>query len=31
MGLGQKQENAMPIPPSRIVEPSNGHQELPLK
>ena len=31
MGLGQKQENAMPIPPNRIVEPANGHQELSLK
>jgi len=31
MGLGQQRENGMPIPPSRIVEPSNGHQELPLK
>jgi len=27
MGLGQKQENAMPIPPNRIVEPANGHQD----
>jgi len=31
MGLGQKQENGMPIPPSRNIEPVNGHQELPLK
>ena len=31
MGLGQKQENGMAIPPSRIIEPVNGHQELSLK